>query len=90
MYFDESLEEDLEDLALYCSVYDEKKRVYKPVHDWTSHKADSMRSLCVGIKEERKPGKRQSKAESDYDPMTHGSGRETRQMVATEDYDVLG
>lgn len=89
MYFDESLEDDLEDLALYCSVYNEKKRVYEPSHDWTSHKADSMRSLCVGLKEARQPQKRQTNAATNYDPIAFGSGPR-RQEVATEDYDVFG
>lgn len=87
MYVDESLEDDLEDLALYSSVYDEKKRIYVPAHNWTSHKADSMRSLCVGLKEDRPTTKRQTVADANYDPTTFGMGQSNRQTVAVEDYD---
>lgn len=87
MYFDISLEDDLEDLALYASVYNEKKRIYEPAHDWTSHKADSMRSLCVGLKEDRPRRTRQTDAVADYDPTAADYGQRTRQLVAVEEYD---
>lgn len=41
----------LEALRQYRTEYDERKKVFKPtpLHDWTSHAADAMRYLCVGL-----------------------------------------
>lgn len=42
-------------LENYRQEYDAKKRVYKniPLHDWSSHFADSMRYLCISLPKTR-------------------------------------
>tara|TARA_R110000772_G_scaffold267284_1_gene390948 strand:- start:10 stop:270 length:261 start_codon:yes stop_codon:yes gene_type:complete len=49
LYFDEDLEEFLNDISLYQYEYDEKRGEFKksPTHDWTSHYADALRYLAV-------------------------------------------
>jgi len=49
IYFDESLEEFLNDISLYHYEYDDKRWEFKktPEHDWTSHYADALRYLAV-------------------------------------------
>ena len=52
MWFDEkSCEPLLKALENYRQEYDVKRKVYKtnPLHDWSSHWADAMRYLCVGL-----------------------------------------
>lgn len=46
----------LECLKQYRAAFDEKNKVLKqrPLHDWSSHAADSFRYLAVGMKEDRK------------------------------------
>lgn len=46
----------LEALRQYRTEFDEKRKTFKPtpLHDWTSHAADAMRYLCVGL-EHSKP-----------------------------------
>ena len=41
----------LECLRNYRRVFNEKLNVYqeKPLHDWSSHAADSFRYLCIGL-----------------------------------------
>lgn len=41
----------LEALRHYRTEYDERKRIFKanPLHDWSSHAADSFRYLCTGL-----------------------------------------
>jgi hypothetical protein len=47
--------EGLRGLRQYRKGYNEKMAVFgKPVHDWTSHDADSFRYLVVGMMPERK------------------------------------
>jgi phage terminase large subunit len=43
----------VEGLKQYRADYDEKMRVFKdgPRHDWTSHRADAMRYLCMAYRE---------------------------------------
>lgn len=43
----------LEALRQYRTEYDEKRRAFRanPLHDWTSHFADSMRYLCQGMEQ---------------------------------------
>lgn len=43
----------VEGLKQYRADYDEKARVFKnaPKHDWTSHRADAMRYLCMAWRE---------------------------------------
>lgn len=91
MYFDEEKTEvGFEALALYRSEYDESKRIYKPVHDdWTSHDADSMRTLAMGLREDLQPQKRQTSANTDYDPMNFGLPGKNRQAVAVDDFDYF-
>lgn len=52
MWFDEkACEPLLKALENYRQEYDVKRKVYKtnPLHDWSSHWADAMRYLCVGL-----------------------------------------
>ena len=44
----------LESLRQYRREYDENKRAFKPTprHDWTSHDADAMRYLALGLEPE--------------------------------------
>ena len=54
MWFDaEKCAYGLECLRQYRSDFDEKRDVLKqnPLHDWTSHAADSFRYLAMGYKE---------------------------------------
>lgn len=46
-------EAGIEALRQYRADYDEKRKIYsgKPRHDWTSHSADSLRYLAIGLKE---------------------------------------
>lgn len=41
----------IEALRQYRTEYDERRKAFKasPLHDWTSHAADAMRYLCVGL-----------------------------------------
>lgn len=43
----------LEALRQYRTEYDEKRKAFRanPLHDWTSHAADAMRYLCVGLEQ---------------------------------------
>lgn len=43
----------LEALRQYRTEYDERRKTFKPspLHDWTSHAADAMRYLCVGLEQ---------------------------------------
>jgi hypothetical protein len=47
----------IESLRQYRREYDENKRCFKPtpLHDWTSHDADSLRYLCLGLEPEAAP-----------------------------------
>jgi phage terminase large subunit len=52
-WFDKNkCERGVEALKLYRKSYDEKNRAFKnkPLHDWTSHSADSFRYMAVGLK----------------------------------------
>lgn len=61
----------IESLRQYRKEWDEKNKCFKdnPLHDWTSHGADSARYLALGKKRKSKFGKKQpqDRAESDYD-----------------------
>ena len=48
--------EGIEALRQYRTEYDEKRRTFKasPLHDWSSHAADAMRYLALGMKEPAK------------------------------------
>jgi hypothetical protein len=53
-WFDKEKTRDLvRALRQYRTEFDEKRRVFKakPLHDWTSHYADAMRYLAVGLQE---------------------------------------
>ena len=45
-----------------------RNRVYKikPVHDWSSHAADAMRTLAVGLKNINLHKQRQTKVDTNY------------------------
>lgn len=46
----------LDALRQYRQKLDDKRQIsLGPLHDWTSHAADAMRYLCVGLQEERVP-----------------------------------
>jgi len=52
MWFDErACEPLLKALENYRQEYDVKRKVYKsnPLHDWSSHWADTMRYMCVAL-----------------------------------------
>lgn len=52
MWFDaKKCEKGIDALKLYRAEWDENRRALKPnpVHDWTSHAADSLRYLCMSI-----------------------------------------
>ena len=60
MRFDEEKCHDgIESLRQYRREYDENKRCFKPtpLHDWTSHDADALRYLCLGLEPEAAPVK---------------------------------
>lgn len=44
-------ERGLEALRMYRRAYDEERKIYsdRPVHDWTSHAADALRYLALGL-----------------------------------------
>lgn len=70
-YFDEDKCAHLiESLRQYRKDYDEKRQVFRdrPLHDWTSHPADAMRYLALGVRQ--RTDKRMSKlprtAEGEY------------------------
>jgi len=89
MYFhEETTEAGFEMLALYRSEFNEKLGVYKPVHDYTSHAADAMRTLAVGLVELRPNMKRQVSSDTGYDPMEFGAVKPQQQLMV-EDYDIL-
>lgn len=51
--FDASATQDgLDRVALYHREYDERQQIFrqKPKHDWTSHSADALRTLAMGLK----------------------------------------
>lgn len=47
----------LKALRQYRRAYDEDRRMFKdsPLHDWTSHDADAMRALALGLEPESAP-----------------------------------
>jgi len=70
-YFDEDKTSHLiEALRQYRKDFDEKNKVFrdKPLHDWTSHPADAMRYLALGIRDRinRKQQNLPRQAESEY------------------------
>lgn len=66
-WFDETKCKDgLEALRQYRREWDEKMKTFRarPLHDWSSHAADAMRYLAVGLPERiSKPAKRPAKPE---------------------------
>jgi hypothetical protein len=73
VWFDDVLcERGIEALRQYRKEWDEKRRDFKdhPLHDWTSHGADSFRTFAWGLKKSSsrfsKP-KRQERTQDDYD-----------------------
>ena len=56
-------------LRHYHRKFSDKERIYKikPVHDWSSHAADALRTLATGLKENKfNEGKRQQEVETNY------------------------
>lgn len=53
-WFDHKTKQGLNALRNYRREHDEKRNVYyeKPLHDWTSHAADSMRYLAISLNED--------------------------------------
>lgn len=64
----------IEALRQYRKEYDEKNKSWstKPVHDWTSHGADALRTFVMGFKQSHqgKKKKHQQTAESEYSIMS--------------------
>lgn len=63
-WFDEAkCERGVEALRQYRRDYDEKGRTFRtrPLHDWTSHAADSMRYLATGYRPIAKPAPRRNR-----------------------------
>ena len=52
LYFDEKCKDGIEALDHYRREYDEENKVYRdtPLHDWSSHPADSMKEMCQALK----------------------------------------
>jgi hypothetical protein len=52
-WFDKKVKQGLDALRNYRREHDEKRNVFyeKPLHDWSSHFADSFRYLAVGLDE---------------------------------------
>ena len=47
-WFDQvKCERGINALTLYRNEYDDKRGIFKPIHDWASHGADSMRYFCI-------------------------------------------
>jgi len=64
------MEMGLEALRQYQKEWDDNRNCFKskPLHDWTSHAADSFRYLAVSVREKFKQRpKRDSQAETEYD-----------------------
>ena len=72
-YFDRiNCKEGLEALRQYHRAYNEHTRSFRlqPVHDWSSHSADSFRYMAIGIREMRNNGApTQRFADMDYNPF---------------------
>lgn len=71
-YFDrEKCADGLQSLRHYRYAFDEKLQTFQraPLHDWASHDADGLRTMAVGIKEERRP-----KVNAKPQPSTVGRG----------------
>ena len=72
-WFDrDNCKQGLEALRQYHRAYNERTRSFRtsPVHDWSSHFADSWRYVAVGLKEDRgfdRPP--QMKADNHYNPL---------------------
>lgn len=71
VYFDETKAAHLiEALRQYRKDYDEKRQVFRdrPLHDWTSHPADAMRYLALGVRlrNEKRMAKLPRIAEGEY------------------------
>ena len=61
----------------YHRSYNEKNRAFRtsPIHDWSSHFADSFRYLSIGIKEVKTDGRPpQITADSSYNPLNDQIG----------------
>lgn len=54
-YIDESCEEGIEAVRQYRREWDDDKKMFtdKPVHDWTSHPADGLRTVAVAWRDEK-------------------------------------
>jgi len=73
-YFDrDKCKAGLEALRQYHRAYNEKSRTFRltPVHDWSSHAADSFRYMAIGIQESRMSHRPpQQRAVMDYNPFS--------------------
>lgn len=69
MWFDREKTGDLvRALRQYRTEFDEKRKVFraKPLHDWTSHYADAVRYLCVGLQETRSKSSRKARPDTSW------------------------
>jgi len=53
LWIDQDCKHLLEAIRQYRTVFDEKRKVFqlRPLHDWTSHSADALRYLAVGLRD---------------------------------------
>jgi len=59
-------------LRHYHRKFSDKERVYKikPVHDWSSHAADALRTLAVGLQEQKiQNNNRQQVVDTNYEVL---------------------
>jgi len=75
-------------LRAYRKEWDEKNQEFKkqPLHDWSSHAADMMRTRAVGFRpQSRAP--RPSFAQMEFDPMNHDRPIRTGPRNYNTDFD---
>lgn len=75
----------LKSLENFRQEYDSKKRVYKgqPLHDWSSHFADSMRYLCISLPKTR-DGLSPEELEKRYQDAMYGEEGQLPRMFRSE------
>ncbi|EMU5527362.1 TPA: hypothetical protein MBF27_003537 [Klebsiella pneumoniae] len=92
-WFDKTkCEKGLEALGQYQKEWDDTRKMYKPtpLHNWTSHGADSFRYGAVGSKSLRSGNRHttQQFAQSNYDP--YNPPGHSQQFYADSEWDLYG
>jgi phage terminase large subunit len=88
-------ERGLSALMQYHKERDDDHQEWKrePVHDWSSHGADAMRTGFVGWVQTTPDSQLLTRAQSEFDPLamveTHGGPAYGRQTLADGDFDVF-